>query len=69
MVMPRDTTYEYMGYKYIGEVEDYGDNLKMWHYFYNDKGEEYSLDRAYGPYEIPTYDEFVQIVDLWRSYS
>ena len=58
------TTYTYNGWTYIGNVEEEEDNAKMWHSIEAPSGAIDSADNEFGPYEVPTYDDFIKVVKV-----
>ena len=43
-------------------VEEEEDNAKMWHSIEAPNGAIDSADNEFGPYEVPTYDDFIKVV-------
>jgi hypothetical protein len=71
MAFPQYTTYEYKGYLYVGDYdEDYDDrSRKMTHQMTAPNGQIYYLDNTWGPYDIPTQEEFNDVVEKWIDWS
>lgn len=66
MAFPRYTTYQYDGYTYVGDYDEASDDghRKMWHTITCTTGESWDV-KEWGPYKIPTYQEFKDTVDAW----
>lgn len=71
MDFPQYTTYEYKGYVYVGDCdEDFDDRTrKMWHQMTSPTGETYHLDNTWGPYKVPSQQEFNAVVEQWIDWS
>ena len=62
---PQYTRYTYKNFVYDGDYHEDPDDRtrKMWHtVINNDTKERYTNPEGWGPYFIPSYDEFVEFV-------
>ena len=71
MTFPRYTTYEYKGYVYVGDFDEDPDDRtrKMWHQMTSPTGEVFHLDNTWGPRQIPSMEEFIDVVNKWIDWS
>jgi hypothetical protein len=71
MDFPQYTTYEYKGYVYVGDYDEDPDDRtrKMWHQMTSPTGDIYHLDNTWGPYKVPSREEFATVVENWIDWS
>lgn len=71
MDFPQYTTYEYKGYVYVGDYDEDPDDRtrKMWHQMTSPTGDIFHLDKTWGPYKVPSREEFATVVENWIDWS
>jgi hypothetical protein len=61
--MSGTTTYHYEGFTYICERANVGDYS---HTLVDLDGQEHTLAHAFGRYEVPTFEDVKEVIDVWR---